>query len=458
MSTASLSCDPENGPIVSTFLRYVLPSTLSLLAISTASVVDGFFVGNFIGADALASINLLMPYFALLFGVALMLAVGGSVKISISLSKKDHGSASRVFNQVFFAVLAMNLVLCPLALLFSHQLFAALGAPQKLFVLMDEYFSVLCLAMLIQLSGLVLYYFARADNRPELGMHALLLGAGTNIALDFLFIYGFGWGITAAAWATLLAQLVQLLYLLRHFLSNKTSLHFAWPGKSWSELGFCIYNGFSEFINEISIGIVILVFHWIISRQSGAEGIAAFSVVNYLIYISLMIYYGIVDAMHVLFSRNIGAGLVYRVSSFFKLAACSIAVLSLLQVVFLLNFQGLVAEFFLEHDAKQALALTQTYVHMIWPIFLFNGFNVLISAYLTSSERAMHSSIIALSRSLVLPIVLLVLLRVLLPDIGFIYAISVAEALTFVLALIFFIYFRPEKIMSKQDKLLEARC
>jgi len=88
MSKSSINASPESGPVVATFFRYVIPSTLSLLAISTASVVDGFFVGNYIGADALAAVNLLMPYFALLFGIALMFAVGGSVKASIYIGEK----------------------------------------------------------------------------------------------------------------------------------------------------------------------------------------------------------------------------------------------------------------------------------------------------------------------------------------------------------------------------------
>ena len=83
MSLFSVDTTPEKGAVVLTFFRFVIPSALSLLAISTASVVDGFFVGNYLGADALASVNLLMPYFALLFGIALMFAVGGSVKASI---------------------------------------------------------------------------------------------------------------------------------------------------------------------------------------------------------------------------------------------------------------------------------------------------------------------------------------------------------------------------------------
>jgi putative MATE family efflux protein len=449
MSKNLTDTSPGSGPIVATFFRYVIPSTLSLLAISTASVVDGFFVGNYLGAEALAAVNLLMPYFALLFGIALMFSVGGSVKASIYIGEKKYALASSLFSQIFFVVLVIALLAVPLSLIFSEYLFSALGATPSLYPLMQSYFEVFCFVTIVQLSCLVMYYFIRADNKPELGMRALMLGAFINIALDALFIGKLGWGIEGAAWATLIAQIIQLVYISSYFFSGRNNLKLSWPVFNVKELGFSAFNGFSEFINEFSIGLVILVFHWVISRQSGVEGIAAFSVVNYLIYISLMVYYGIIDAMHVLLGHNFGAQRIDRVKAFMRIAAISIATLSIMLVVILHVFEGSIIGFFLEDDAEQARQLAQNFLHIIWPIFLFNGFNVLICAYLTSAELALHSSIIAMLRSLILPIGFVLLLSIMFPEIGFLYAVPVAEALAFVFALIFFVNYRPTLLIKK---------
>lgn len=449
MSQVSVNTSPDSGPIITTFFRFVIPSTLSLLAISTASVVDGFFVGNYLGSDALAAVNLLMPYFALLFGIALMFAVGGSVKASINIGEKNYEAASSLFSQILLVVLAMTALAVPLSLVFSDYLFAALGADPSLYPLMQSYFEVFCLVSVVQLSCLVMYYFIRADNKPELGMRALMLGAFINIALDAMFIGSLGWGIEGAAWATLIAQTVQLTYISSYFFLGHNNLKLSVPKFNLKELGFSAFNGFSEFINEFSIGLVILVFHWVISRQSGVEGIAAFSVVNYLIYISLMVYYGIIDAMHVLLGQNFGAQRLDRVRAFMRIAAISIATLSVILVMMLHVFENSIVGFFLEDGAKEAQQLTQNYLNIIWPIFLFNGFNVLICAYLTSAEQALHSSIVAMLRSLVLPIGFVLLLSLMLPGIGFLYAVPVAEALAFIFALIFFINYRPVLLIKK---------
>lgn len=449
MSKNTSNTSPESGPIIATFFRFVIPSTLSLLAISTASIVDGFFIGNYLGADALAAVNLLMPYFALLFGIALMFAVGGSVKASIHIGEKQYASASSLFSQIFFVVLAMVILAVPLSLIFSNYLFAALGADSSIYPLMQSYFEIFCFVTIVQLACLVMYYFIRADNRPELGMRALMLGALINIALDALFIGKLGWGVEGAAWATLIAQVIQLLYISSYFFSGRNNLKLCWPAFNFKELGFSAFNGFSEFINEFSIGLVILVFHWVISRQSGVEGIAAFSVVNYLIYISLMVYYGIIDAMHVLLGQNFGAQRIDRVKAFMHIAAVSIATLSIVLVAILHLFESTIVGLFLENDAKQAQQLAQNFLHIVWPIFLFNGFNVLICAYLTSAEQALHSSIIAMLRSLILPISFVLLLSFLLPGIGFLYAVPVAEAFAFLFAVIFFINYRPALLLKK---------
>jgi len=448
MTETRITSGPTQSPVLATFFRFVIPSVLSLLAISTASVVDGFFVGNFIGADALAAVNVLMPYISLLFGVALMLAVGGSVRAGVSLGRGDVDDASAIFSKTLLAVFTVSLGIIPFAIVFDSKIFTALGAGPELHMLMAEYFFILCFAMVVQLTTLVFYYFVRADNFPSLGMLALLIGAASNIMLDAVFIGVFNLGIQGAALATLLAQCLQLAVILRYFNNKNRNLRIFIPKKNWSDLLKSAYNGFSEFVNEISVGIVILVLHWIINRQSGVEGIAAFSVVNYLIFISLMVYYGIVDAMHGLLSQNIGAGLKRRVSAFMFMAGLSVAVLAFLLVLFLFSFRDYIITFFLEEEAVAARDLANELITLVWPLFLFNGFNVLISAYLTSAERAFHSAILAMSRSLVLPLILALVLNYLYQGYAFIYALPLAEAITFVLAAIFVIHFRPSRLLA----------
>ena len=128
-------------------------------------------------------------------------------------------------------------------------------------------------------------------------------------------------------------------------------------------------------------------------------------------------------------------------------ASSFIAVLTLFLVVSLHVFKPILANFFLEENDTKTLSLTYEFIAIIWPIFLFNGFNVLISVYLTSAEKALQSSLIATSRSLALPIFLVLLFSYFFSGHHFIYAIPLAEAFTFLLAIIFFNRYQPSKII-----------
>ncbi len=448
MSSQASLPSSQSHSITRTFFRYVIPSTLSLLAISTASLVDGFFVGNYVGTEALAAINLLMPFFSLLFGIALMLAVGGAVKAGFYIGAKEYRLASEIFSKTLITVFIITVCTVPIALFFAHPLFLMLGADPELIPWMSEYFNIIIYSMVVQLCGLVLYYFLRADNYPELGMHALLLGAVVNIILDGIFVYYFDFGLKGAAGATLIAQSMQILLLTRYFYIKDHRLKVVWPKTSWLEIFNTAYNGFSEFVNEFSIGIVILILHWIVNTQSGVGGVAAFSVINYLIFVSLMTYYGIVDAMHAMLAPNIGAKRFSRVFGFMCLASFSIAVLSFLFLLLMFVFRENIVGFFLDDEASAVADLASKFIFLIWPIFIFNGFNVLICAYLTCAQKPLHSTVIALLRSLFLPIMLALIIHYFFKGNAYLYALPLAEMLTFFMAIFFMYRYRPAKLQQ----------
>lgn len=317
------------GPSWPVFFRYALPSVAGLLALTTANIVDGIFIGRFAGADALAALNLLIPYFTLLFGLALMLAIGGTVRAGRYLGKGDSGAASAIFSKCLMTTLAVSLGATLLCLAFHATVYRALGASPDLFPLMSEYFLVIIWVMVIQLASLVLYYFVRVDGQPALATSALMTGAFANIALDALLVGVLDYGLTGAAFATGIAQVFQLLVLFRYWQTPSRRLQFRIRQSNWGEVRKAAANGVSEWINEVSVGLVLLLINWLMMASHGVAGVAAFTVINYLIFLSLMMFYGISDAMHVLISHNLGAGNARRVKEFMVCGSTVIIGLSL---------------------------------------------------------------------------------------------------------------------------------
>ncbi len=399
----SQSPEPLTGSIIPTFYYYAVPSLIGLVAITTANLVDGLFVGNFVGSDALAAITLMIPYFTLLFGLALMLAIGGSVRIGKYIGEKKIIAASAMFSKALTTTVIVTLLFAVLSLPTENFVFRLLGAPATLHPFMTEYFSVIRWVLIIQLLTMVLYYFIRADGFPILATSALVVGALLNIALDALFVGHWGWGLKGAAYATAIAQSFQFIVLSSYFFRVKRTLRFRLYQTNWREIASAAYNGMSEFINEISAGLVLLLLNWLLIINAGVAGVAAFTIVNYAIFLSLMLSYGVADALHLLVSQNYGAQQYLRVKGFLLTALASVMVIGLILAISLLNWHPSIIPWFLSADTHNTAHIAERLVWLIWPVFLVNGANVVLSCYLTAIHQSRASAIIAFTRSLLFP-------------------------------------------------------
>ncbi|MFQ3229957.1 MATE family efflux transporter [Reinekea sp.] len=441
-----------DGPIVSTFYRYLVPSIVGMLAMTSASLVDGIFIGNYVGVSALAAVNLIIPIIALLFGVGLMLSVGGSVRGGKYLGEQKTNAASAIFSKTLIAVLCYAIGVISLGLIFEESLFRLLGADADLMNLMSEYYRVIMPFFFAQLGTIVLYFFVRLDGFPSLTASALVVGAIINIGLDYLFIAKFGWGLSGAAWATGLSQLFPLLVLLGYFFSKSRKLRFSLIQKNWYEVIQAAYNGLSEFINEISGGIIAFLFNLMLIHRAGVDGVAAMTVMNYLMMMGFMVFFAISDTSQVMMSQNFGAQNRKRMNKFFLVAACNVLLISVSCIFLLLFFnESLILIFLSDEGSEAALALATEFVHYVWPLFLFAGLNMLISGYLTSIHLAFQSGVVAICRSLILPATLLSSLYYLLPDYRFIYALAIGEVLTFALAVFYLVHHRPSRALANSQ-------
>lgn len=439
------------GPILKTFFYYLVPSIIGLIAITTANLVDGAVVGNVIGPDALAAISLLIPYFTLLFGIALMLAIGGSVSAGKYIGEDNPQAASSVFSKSLIVTGLIALSFAILSTFGSHTLFSLLGAPENLFNTMQSYFEVITWILILQLVTMVLYYFVRADGHPVLATTALVIGATTNIILDIVFVAYLEWGIAGAAYATGISQVLQLTALSLYFRSKERTLSFSFIQHNWREILTSAYNGVSEFINEISAGIIIFLLNWLIISRLEVDGVAAFSVVNYLIFLSLMLAYGVADALHLLVSQNYGAQNFSRIRHFLFTAFASVLTIGLLLVTTLLLAGDTIIQGFLDADQKHISSLSEQLILLIWPLFLVNGINIILSCYLTAIHKPNPSALIAASRTLILPALLLLSFYWLFPGWLFLTALPIAEWLAFLLALTLCYQYRPQVQANEQS-------
>lgn len=435
--------------VLGTFYRLWLPSLVGLLAMSTANIVDGLFIGNFIGATALAAVNLIIPFFGILFGVTLMLAMGGSVRAGKYIGEGNYPAASAVFSKTMIAVGIVAAVITAVSFLFEAQLMRALGGVPDVIPLMKVYFRITMAFIWVQLLMVVMYFFVRVDGYPTLAAVSLVVGSGINIVLDYLFIAIFDWGIAGAAWATGFSQAFPFVVISSYLFLKERHLYFSWRQSDWAELFKSAFNGLSEFINEISAAVIALLLNWLFILRFGVEGVAAITVLNYLLMIGVMIVFSIGDAAGVFVSQNFGAQQVDRIRRYLMVSAGNAMAIASIFIGLILWQTEALASMFLHADEQVVISLTSELLRLVWPAFAVNGLTMIVTSYLTGLHLPIPSAIIAISRGLVLPVALLVVFFTLFSDSLFILAIPVAEIITFLIALVFlWRYFPNEKLMA----------
>ena len=423
------------GSIGREFVRFAVPSVFGMIAISSAIVIDGIFIGNFVGAIPLAAVNLIMPFITIVWGIILMLASGAAVIAGKYLGEGKLENASDIFTHAFLPVFVAMVILMIASFAFPTQIAMALGARDETVALCVEYVSVLAWFYLAFGFAVMMSYFLRVDGRPSYAFLGLLSTTIANIVLDYLLIVEMGMGLQGAAMATGLAFAVGMCVVAPHFILQRGNISFTKPKGSWSEIPRAAYNGFSEFLTETSAGLIVLLFNWILITNVGSMGVAAFTVVDYIMYFSLLIFYGVAEGISPLVSVNFGAKKPNRIMSFFKLGMANNLLIAMLATLALLLWTEEMVGIFLADGEAEITELAVTIVQIVWPMLIFAGLNIGLTRYFTGMQCATQSALIAFSRSIVLPISFILLFWKLFGFMAVFYALPASEICVFVLAL-----------------------
>lgn len=424
------------------FFRYLIPSIIALLSVSSATIVDGLMVARFIGHEAVSAVNLLIPPLTFMFGLSLMFAIGNAVQATYYLGQAKNKDVQRVFSNTALVVGGIAIVAVTIAYVLQESIFSILGAPEEILIYLRRYFSVLLIGVPFQLLSVVFYYFIRSLGYPRQATWGLMLGASINIVLDVIFLGVLKLDIASAAWATVMAQITQFSVLLWVVRSKgnmvwKPSLH------RIKEVFQAAMNGLSEFINEISVGIVIGVMHWILGTQYGVDALAGFALVNYGVFLNVMICCAVAEVVYTLASQRLSVGdnngaKIYR--------HLSIGFIFVFSCAYSFTLIVLGPKLFLFLYPESAAEFAEYYLKWIWPAFILCGFNMVISAWFTGCQMITQSTLIAMSRSLILPLIFLWVLMECFNSYPPVFSFVLAEILTVMLSIILLWVDKPRKL------------
>ena len=430
------------------FFRFAFPSVFGMIAISSAIVVDGIFIGNFVGAIPLASVNLIMPFITVVWGVILMFASGSAVIAGKYLGEDNPNSACDIFSKTVVIIFVAMILLSIISYFSPEYISFLLGARNETLAMCVEYLKNIAWFYPIFGFAVLMSYFLRIDGRPIYAFCGLLSTTIANILLDYIFVARLDLGLKGAALATGLAFVIGMTVVLPHFLGTYGSIKFIIPHGSWRDIPRAAFNGFSEFLTETSAGFIVLVFNWILITNIGSMGVAAFTVVDYLMYFSMLIFYGVGDGISPLVSVNFGAKKPDRIFTFFKMGLLTNLIIAAFVTVLLLSLSEEMVGIFLPSGEEDISKLAISIVSIVWPMLIFAGVNVAFISYFTGMHCAKESALIALARSIIFPILLILLFWNLFGFMSAFYALPVSELCVFIMSIFIFKNRLPKNLIN----------
>lgn len=415
-------------------LRFSIPSIAAMVLMSLVTVADGFFIGNWTGAEGLAAVNLGLPVIYLFLAVGLMVSVGGAAMAGMALGAKDLERCGHVFRQTI-ATAAVFAALTALAVwLFFEPMLDVLGAEGRTRAYFRAYYSLRLPELVVMMVNSAMGMFVRGEGIPQYYLKVNTLSTALNVALDALAACVLGWGIQGVAAASLASALVSTVCLCRYFLKKSKIYRFGRFSFSGEILRRSLFNGSSEMIGQLSVGIAMFSYNFVILRQAGVAGVTAFTVVGYTSYVFEMVVTGFGQGSSPLASfawgagdRALARGIRRRTSAL--AAGAGLAALGLMAAA-----SGRYGALFVEDPA--VVEMVRTGAALFALSFPCAGFNAIASFYFTSTGRAVESAVISMSRGLVVLLACIFLLPALWGMTGVWLAAPVTEAVTLAVSLL----------------------
>ena len=431
------SIDFGRTDIPKLFRKLLIPTVLGMVFSAVFVITDGIFVGRGIGSDALAAVNITAPLFLISTGVGLMFGVGASVVASIHLSQGKI-KAARI--NVTQAVAVSSLVLAVYSFLitfYAREVALLLGSSERLLPLAVEYMH--WFAPFLPFSALLSsgMFFIRLDGSPNYAMLCNAVPAVINIALDYVFIFIFGWGMTGAALATSLGYIVGAAMILAYLGDRRRVVRFCRVKTSRKSLrltarnvGYMCRLGFSSFLCEGAIATMMFAGNYVFIRHLGEDGVAAFSIACYFFPIIFMVYNAIGQSAQPILSYNFGAGDAVRVREAFRLALATAVVSGLAFFGVTALFSREIAAMFID-SACPAYGIAVRGLPLFASGFVFFAVNIVSISYFQSVERERPAMLVTVLRGFVFMAACFLCLPLLLDVEGIWLAVPLAETLTF---------------------------
>lgn len=393
-------------PPVKLFFKAALPGVIGMFAMSIYNIIEGIFVGQFIGGDAFAAMNLAMPLVFITFALSDMVGVGSSVLISIAHGKDDNKTADNIFTCSVLLIEMMAIVTGILMFIFAPQIIHMMDAEYEVARLAVTYLRLNAVMTPFTCIGFAMDNYLRICGFIRQSMIINIIMSFLQIGMLVIFVIVFDMGLVGSALAINLGMAICGVIANLPFLRGKALLKFKRPGFSMSMIKQIIACGSSTFLNDIAGRLFSLIMNMLLIRMGGTTAVAAFSVLMYCSDLVQPFLYGLCDSMQPSIGFNWGARAYNRVKSLVKCIYISTATVSAIAFVLMFVFPRQFVSIFVNENDAALLEFSIRALRLLSIEFFFWWFGYASQSFYNAIEKPKNAAFITLSTAIVFPMIM----------------------------------------------------
>lgn len=425
-SSNNSSLSLEQQPVSRLFRDYAVPAILATAASSLYNIIDRIIIGQGVGPLAISGLALTFPIMNLSIAFGTLIGSGSSAIASIRLGERRLKEADLVLGNSLLLTIVISIVASALFLFFLDPMLIFFKASSDTLPYARDFLVIILYGIIISNLFYGLNSMMRSTGHPKKAMVSILLTVALNLVLALLFVLGFHWGIRGAAWATILAQLGGLVWVMAHFLSPKTEVRFTKESIrfDWKITKEVCAIGMSPFLIHLCSCVVIMLINMqlkkygdmdftniMIDGKSVAGGdlaIGAFGIINSIVGFMVMVIFGLANGLQPIAGYNYGAGRIDRVREALVLAIKWATFVSVVTFTICMIFPKAITGIFTK-DYNTTL-ITARGLRLYVSMFIFTGFQVVTSILFQSMNKAGVSILLSTTRQLLFLVPCLLLL------------------------------------------------
>ena len=415
-------------------MQYAVPAIIAMTASSLYNMVDSIFIGHGVGTMAISGLALTFPLMNLAAAFGSLVGVGAATLISVKLGQKDYDTAQRVLGNVFVLNILLGVAFTVIVMAFLDPILYFFGGSDETVGYARDYMYIILLGNTITHLYLGLNAVLRSSGHPQKAMYATIATVIINTILDPVFIYGFGWGIRGAAIATIVAQIISLMWQLWIFSSKEELLHFhRGIFRLKRKIVFdSLAIGMSPFLMNMGECFIVILINQGLKKYGGDLAIGAFGIVNRLVFIIVMIVMGLNQGMQPIAGYNFGAKQYERVTKTLKLTIIYVTGVTTFGFIIGMLFSDTVVGIFTS-DAE-LIELSAKGLRIVVMFFPIIGFQMVTANFFQSIGMASKAIFLSLTRQMVVLLPCLLILPRFFGAAGVWYSMPISDLLASLIA------------------------